>query len=175
SMPVKTTAAKRTGAKPKIKVARATPCLWFDGEAEQAAEFYTSVFAGSRIKKVQHYGEAGPGKKGSVMLVEATVAGQDLMLLNGGPEFPQTEAFSLHLACKTQEEIDTLWEGLSEGGSKSVCGWVKDRWGVSWQVEWAGMDRLMAKDPATADRVFAAMLKMTKIDIAELKAAAKGA
>jgi predicted 3-demethylubiquinone-9 3-methyltransferase (glyoxalase superfamily) len=173
----KAKAAKAKGTKMpgKVAVKRITPFLWFDDDAEPAAEFYTSLFPDSRITGVHRYGEAGPGEKGTVMLVEFTIAGQEVMAVNGGPEFPQSESFSFHVACKDQAQIDALWARLSEGGQTSVCGWLKDRFGLSWQVNWDGFPRLMKGDPAKGERVMAEALKQTKVDIAALKAAAKGA
>ncbi len=149
-----------------------TPCLWFDGQAEEAANFYTSVFTTSRIDKIAYYGEAGPGVKGSVMSVTCLLNGQDFMLLNGGPEYKFTEAISLMVYCKDQAEVDYYWEKLSDGGEKGVCGWLKDKFGVSWQVVPEVMVQFLSnRDTRKSESVMRAMLQMKKLDIAQLKAA----
>lgn len=141
-------------------------CLWFDDQAEQAAEFYTSLFEDSRIIDVQRYGEAGPRPAGMVMTVEFELAGQRCVALNGGPEFTFDEAISLQVSCQSQEEIDRLWERLGEGGEHGPCGWLKDRFGLSWQIEPAVLTEMLADpDRARADRVMAAMLNMKKMEI----------
>jgi predicted 3-demethylubiquinone-9 3-methyltransferase (glyoxalase superfamily) len=151
------------------------PNLWFDTEAEQAAEFYTSVFENSRIVNVTRYTDAGPREAGTVMTVEWELEGQRFIGINGGPEFAFDEAVSFMISCETQEEIDYYWERLSEGGSEGPCGWLKDRFGLSWQVVPTGMEELFADpDPKRAERAMAAMLKMRKIDLAELRRAADG-
>jgi predicted 3-demethylubiquinone-9 3-methyltransferase (glyoxalase superfamily) len=151
------------------------PNLWFDTEAEEAAAFYTSVFENSRIVNVTRYTEAGPREAGSVMTVEWELEGQRFIGINGGPEFTFDEAVSFMIDCETQEEIDYYWERLSEGGSEGPCGWLKDRFGLSWQVVPTGMEELFADpDPRRAERAIAAMLKMGKIDLAELRRAADG-
>lgn len=154
---------------------RITPCLWFDTEAEDAAEFYTSVFPNSRIVHVSHYGSAGPRPEGMVMEVEFELDGRSFLALNGGPDFRFTEAISLQADCKDQAEVDRLWETLSEGGEEGPCGWLKDRYGVSWQIVPSRMYELIADpDPERAQRAVSAMLQMGKLDIAELERAADG-
>ena len=154
---------------------RITPCLWFDTEAEEAAAFYTSVFPNSRIVHVSHYGSAGPRPEGMVMEVEFELDGRSFLALNGGPDFRFTEAISLQADCKDQAEVDRLWETLSEGGEEGPCGWLKDRYGVSWQIVPSRMYELIADpDPERAQRAVAAMLQMGKLDIAELERAADG-
>ncbi len=151
------------------------PNLWFDTEAEEAAAFYTSVFPNSRIVNVAHYTEAGPREAGTVMVVEFELDGQRVVAINGGPQFTFSEAISLQIACETQEEIDRYWERLTDGGEEGQCGWLKDRFGVSWQVTPAGIDTLFAgSDRERARRAMEAMFTMKKIDIAELQAAADG-
>ncbi len=151
------------------------PNLWFDGEAEEAARFYASVFERSRVLGVTHYPEGGPGPAGTVMTVEFELEGQRFVGINGGPQFPFTEAVSFQVTCETQEEVDHLWERLSEGGEEGPCGWLKDRFGLSWQVVPTGMEELFAHpDPARAQRAMQAMLGMRKLDIAALRAAADG-
>ena len=153
-----------------------TPCLWFDGQAEEAAKFYVSVFPKSKLGRIARYGDAGPGPKGSVMTVAFKVNGQEFLGLNGGPEFKFTEAVSFTVYCDTQKEVDAYWEKLTAGGGKEVaCGWVKDRFGLSWQIVPTILPKLIAdKDPKKAERAMRAMMQMTKLDIATLKAAAKG-
>ena len=150
-----------------------TPFLWFDTQAEEAAKFYVSVFPKSRILKTARYGDAGPGPKGSVMTVEFELDGQRMIALNGGPHFKFTEALSLSVSCKDQKEVDRYWTKLSQGGEQGPCGWLKDRYGLSWQVNPTILGKLIASpDAKKAKRVMEAMLKMRKIDIAALKAAA---
>jgi predicted 3-demethylubiquinone-9 3-methyltransferase (glyoxalase superfamily) len=154
---------------------RITPCLWFDTEAEEAAAFYTSVFPNSRIVHVSRYGSAGPRPEGLVMEVEFEIDGRSVLALNGGPQFRFTEAISLQADCKDQDEVDRLWETLSEGGEEGPCGWLKDRYGVSWQIVPSRMYELIADpDPERAQRAIAAMLQMGKIEIADLERAADG-
>jgi predicted 3-demethylubiquinone-9 3-methyltransferase (glyoxalase superfamily) len=154
---------------------RITPCLWFDTEAEQAAQFYTSVFPDSRIVRVTHYGSAGPRPEGMVMEVEFELDGRSYLALNGGPQFRFTEAISLQADCDDQAEVDRLWETLSEGGEEGPCGWLKDRYGVSWQIVPRVLYELIADaDREKAQRVIAAMLQMGKLDVAELERAAGG-
>jgi predicted 3-demethylubiquinone-9 3-methyltransferase (glyoxalase superfamily) len=154
---------------------RITPNLWFDTEAEEAAEFYTSVFKNSRIVSVTHYTEAGPREAGTVLTVEFELDGQRFVGINGGPQFKFDEAVSFEIHCEDQEEIDYYWEKLTEGGSESQCGWLKDRYGLSWQVVPTGMEELFAdRDPERARRAMEAMLKMGKLDIAALRSAADG-
>ncbi len=151
------------------------PNLWFDTEAEQAAEFYVGVFANSRIVNVTHYTEAGPRDAGMVMTVEFELDGQRFVGINGGPEFSFDEAVSFAIECETQEEIDYYWTKLSEGGEEGPCGWLKDRYGLSWQVVPTGMEELFADpDKGRAERAMKAMLGMRKLDIAALRAAADG-
>ena len=152
------------------------PCLWFDKEAEEAAKFYVSIFPNSKINRVSHYTEVGPRPAGMVLTVEFTLDGKPFMALNGGPDFPFTEAISLSIECDTQKEIDHYWSRLQEGGGREIeCGWLKDRYGLSWQVSPKKMGEWITdKDRAKADRVMRAMLKMKKIDIAELETAARG-
>jgi predicted 3-demethylubiquinone-9 3-methyltransferase (glyoxalase superfamily) len=152
-----------------------TPFLWFDTQAEEAARFYTSVFPNSRITQVSHYGEAGPGPAGSVMVVTFELDGQRFIALNGGPEFRFTEAVSFTIECASQEEVDRFWTALSDGGEPGPCGWLKDRYGLSWQVNPTRLFELLSDpDRERAQRVMTAMLGMTKIEIAELERAAEG-
>ena len=150
-------------------------CLWFDTEGEEAAEFYTSVFPSSRILNVSHYGEAGPRPAGTVMTVSFELNGQKFLALNGGPQFEFTEAISFQVMCKGQEEVDEYWRKLSEGGEEGPCGWLKDRFGLSWQIVPTRLPELLGDpDRERAQRVMAAMLQMGKIEIPELEAAAQG-
>lgn len=152
------------------------PNLWFDTQAEEAATFYTSVFKNSRIVGVTHYTEGAPRPAGMVMTVEFELDGQRFVGINGGPEFTFDEAISFQFNCETQDEVDHYWERLSEGGSEGPCGWLKDKFGLSWQVIPAVLDELLADpDPERAQRAMRAMLGMGKLDIAALKAAADGA
>ena len=152
-----------------------TPFLWFDNTAEQAVNFYLSIFKDSKILSVTRYGEAGPGPAGTVLTISFQLEGQEFVALNGGPQFPFTEAISLSVNADTQEEVDEFWEKLSEGGEKSRCGWLKDKYGLSWQVNPAILgEMLQDKDPGQAKRVMLAMLQMDKIDIAKLKQAYDG-
>ena len=141
--------------------------LWFDNQAEEAANFYVSIFKNSSIKSISRYGDAGPGPKGSVMVVAFQLEGQDFFALNGGPLFHFTEAISLYVNCETQQEVDELWDKLLAGGGRpDACGWLKDKFGLSWQIIPSALPRLMTdKDPVKAQRVMAAMLKMSKIDV----------
>jgi predicted 3-demethylubiquinone-9 3-methyltransferase (glyoxalase superfamily) len=152
------------------------PNLWFDTEAEEAAAFYTSVFDNSRVVNVTHYTEDAPRPAGMVMTVEFELNGQRLVGINGGPEFSFDEAVSFAIECETQDEVDYFWEKLSEGGEEGQCGWLKDRYGLSWQVVPTGMDELFADpDPERARRAMQALLKMSKLDIAALQSAADDA
>ena len=152
-----------------------TPFLWFDGQAEEAAEHYTSVFDNSKVLKVFRYGEAGRGEPDSVMTVEFELEGQKFVGLNGGPEFQFTEAVSFQISCETQDEVDHFWSKLSEGGEEGPCGWLKDRFGLSWQIIPTALMRLLGDpDREKANRVMSAMLQMRKIEIAELERAAEG-
>jgi predicted 3-demethylubiquinone-9 3-methyltransferase (glyoxalase superfamily) len=152
-----------------------TPFLWFDGKAEEAANFYVSIFKNSKIEAVTRYGEAGPGPKGSVMIVSFQIEGQKFTALNGGPQYTFSPAISFYVDCETQAEVDELWEKLSDGGRKIQCGWLTDKYGVSWQIVPRALIELMQdKDPVRSQRVFKAMLQMTKIDIEGLKRAYRG-
>jgi predicted 3-demethylubiquinone-9 3-methyltransferase (glyoxalase superfamily) len=149
------------------------PNLWFDTEAEEAAAFYASVFKNSRIVNVTHYTEAGPRPAGTVMTVEFELDGQRFIGINGGPQFKFDEAVSFEIECETQEEIDYYWQQLSEGGEEGQCGWLKDRYGLSWQVVPTGMEELFADpDKGRAERAMKALLDMGKLDIAALRRAA---
>lgn len=152
-----------------------TPFLWFDGKAEEAASFYTSIFKNSKILNTARYGEAGPGPKGTVMTVAFQLEGQKFMALNGGPQFTFSPAISFFVDCETQAEVDELWEKLSAGGSDMQCGWLKDKFGVSWQIIPKTLIELMQdKDPVKSQRVFKAMMGMIKIDIEALRRAYRG-
>ena len=156
-----------------------TTCLWFDDQAEEAARFYTSVFRNSRIGGITRYGQSGArvsGRpKGSVMTVDFEAAGQKFMGLNGGPQFRFSEAISIVVNCESQEEIDEYWAKLTAGGRESVCGWLTDKYGLSWQVVPAELDRMMQdKDPAKTERVMAAVLTMKKLDLDALRRAYRG-
>jgi predicted 3-demethylubiquinone-9 3-methyltransferase (glyoxalase superfamily) len=156
-----------------------TPFLWFDNQAEQAAKFYTSIFRNSRIGKIARYDKAAEKVSGrpagSVMTAEFRIAGQEFVALNGGPQFKFTEAVSFVVNCKTQAEVDSYWKKLSAGGSQVQCGWLKDKYGLSWQIVPAVLGELLSdKDAAKSQRVMQAMLKMVKLDIKKLKQAAKG-
>jgi predicted 3-demethylubiquinone-9 3-methyltransferase (glyoxalase superfamily) len=152
---------------------RITPCLWFDTEGEEAATFYVSLFKNSRITEVSRYGEAGPRPAGTVMVVSFELDGQPFTALNGGPEFTFSEAISLQIDCQSQEEVDYYWDGLTAGGEEGPCGWLKDRYGVSWQVVPSALTTLLQDpDPGRSQRAMAAMLTMKKIDIAAVQAAA---
>ena len=152
-----------------------TPNLWFDTEAEEAADFYTSVFKDSRIVNRTHYTEGAPREAGMVMTVEFELDGQRFVGINGGPQFKFDEAVSFAITCEDQDEVDYYWERLSEGGEEGPCGWLKDRYGLSWQVVPMGMDELFADhDPRRAERAMKAMLKMRKLDVAALRRAADG-
>ncbi|WP_298454985.1 VOC family protein [uncultured Cellulomonas sp.] len=151
-----------------------TPNLWFDTRAEEAAEFYVSVFGG-RIRTVARYPEGAPGPAGSVMTVDFEIAGQRFVGLNGGPQFTFDEAVSFIVTCRDQAEVDHYWERLTDGGQESMCGWLKDRFGLSWQVVPDGMDEVFADpDPERVERAMQAMMSMRKLDIDALRAAADG-
>ena len=151
-----------------------TPFLWFDGKAEEAMNFYTSIFKNSKIGRITRYGDAGPGPKGTVMSATFQLDGQEFMALNGGPQFKFTEAISFFVNCETQEEVDELWEKLSAGGQKSRCGWLKDKYGLSWQIIPSALGEMLGdKDPEKSQRVMKAMLQMDKIDIKGLEQAYK--
>ena len=152
-----------------------SPFLWYNDNAEEAVNFYTSIFKNSKILAVARYGDAGPGPKGSVMTINFEIAGQEFIALNGGPHFKFNEAISFSVDCENQEEVDELWEKLSDGGQKSQCGWLKDKYGLSWQVNPRILSELLSdKDPEKAKRVMEAMLQMEKIDIKTLKQAYDG-
>jgi len=147
-----------------------TPCLWFDGKAEEAMNFYTSIFKNSKKGNITHYGEVGPGPAGSAMSVTFQLDGQEFIALNGGPQFTFTPAVSLFVNCETQEEVDELWEKLSEGGEKLHCGWLTDKFGVSWQIIPSALgEMLQDRSVEKSQRVMQAMLQMDKIDIQKLK------
>jgi predicted 3-demethylubiquinone-9 3-methyltransferase (glyoxalase superfamily) len=149
-----------------------TPFLWFDDNAEEAIKFYKSVFKDSKIGKVARYGEAGPGPKGTVMTATFEIEGQEFIALNGGPQFKFSEAISFVVNCKTQKEVDYFWEKLSDGGEKSQCGWLKDKFGLSWQIVPTALPKMLSdRDAKRSQRVMKAMLQMKKIDIAALKRA----
>jgi len=149
-----------------------TPFLWFDGNAEEAMNFYVSVFKNSKIKNVRRYGEAGPGPKGTVMTGTFQIEGQEFFALNGGPQYKFTPAISLFVDCKTQKEVDELWNKLSAGGRTDRCGWLQDKFGLSWQVIPSVLGKMLGdKDPKKSNRVMKAMLQMDKIDIKKLKQA----
>jgi predicted 3-demethylubiquinone-9 3-methyltransferase (glyoxalase superfamily) len=152
-----------------------TPFLWFDGKAEEAANFYVSIFKNSKVKSVTRCGDSGPGPKGSAMSVTFHLDGQDFFALNGGPMFKFSEAISLFVNCETQREVDELWEQLSAGGQKQRCGWLKDKYGLSWQIIPSALGRMLQdKDPEKSKRVMQAMLQMEKLDIAGLERAYQG-
>jgi predicted 3-demethylubiquinone-9 3-methyltransferase (glyoxalase superfamily) len=152
-----------------------TPCLWFDTQAEDAVKYYISIFKNSKIGSIARYGEEGPGPKGSVMVVTFQLNGQEFMALNGGPMFTFTPAISLSVNCETQEEIDNMWEKLSEGGEKGQCGWLKDKYGVSWQIVPNALGEMMiSKDAEQRSRVVKALNQMKKLDIKALRQAYEG-
>jgi predicted 3-demethylubiquinone-9 3-methyltransferase (glyoxalase superfamily) len=153
-----------------------TPCLWFDTEGEEAAEFYTSVFPNSRIVEVTRYGSAGPRTEGTVMTVNFELDGQTFIALNGGPDFKFNEAISLEVICEDQDEVDSYWNALTEGGEEGPCGWLKDKYGVSWQIVPRVMYVLISDpDQEKSQRAMAAMLQMGKIEIDELEQAVAAA
>jgi len=156
---------------------KVTPFLWFDNNAEDAVKFYTSIFKNSKIGSTSRYGDAGPGPKGSVMTIGFTIEGQDYTALNGGPVFKFNESVSFVVHCKDQQEVDYYWEKLSaDGGQEVECGWVKDKFGLSWQIVPEVLMQLISdKDPAKSERVMKQILQMKKIDIATLKEAAAAA
>jgi predicted 3-demethylubiquinone-9 3-methyltransferase (glyoxalase superfamily) len=159
-------------------VQKITPFLWFDNQAEEAVRFYTSIFRNSRIHKIVRYGKAGEKAAGrpagSVMTIEFQLEGEDFVALNGGPHFKFTEAISFVIDCKTQAEIDRFWKRLSAGGKEAQCGWLKDKYGISWQIVPTVLHELLnTKDSAQHERVMQAMLKMVKLDIKQLKQAAR--
>jgi predicted 3-demethylubiquinone-9 3-methyltransferase (glyoxalase superfamily) len=154
---------------------RITPFLWYDGQAEEAANFYVSIFKNSTMGTITRYGDTGPGPKGSVMTVNFTLDGQEFVALNGGPQFPFTEAVSFMVNCASQEEVDYYWEKLSAGGKEVQCGWLQDKFGLSWQIVPTEFFKLISKGTQEEqDRVMAAMMKMVKMDLAKLKQAYNG-
>ncbi|HXZ80604.1 MAG TPA: VOC family protein [Terriglobales bacterium] len=149
-----------------------TPFLWFDNQAEEAANLYVSIFPNSKILNITRYGDAGPGPKGSVMTVVFQLDGREFIALNGGPHFKFTEAISFSIDCKTQQEVDEYWEKLSRGGQEGPCGWLKDKYGLSWQIVPAKLGELLSDpDPQKSKRIMEAMFKMKKLDIAALQQA----
>ena len=152
-----------------------TPFLWYDNNAEEAVNHYTSIFKNSRVTNIARYGEAGPGPKGSIMTIAFQLEGQDFIALNGGPMFKFNEAISFSVDCKTQQEVDELWEKLSAGGQPSQCGWLKDKYGLSWQIVPSVLiEMLQDSDAEKSQRVMQAMMQMSKIDIAALRRAYQG-
>jgi len=152
-----------------------TPSLWFDTDGLDAAEFYVSVFPNSEVKNVSYYGDAGPGGAGEVLTVEFVLDGQPFIAINGGPQFTFDEAVSFTISCADQDEVDYYWDSLTDGGEESQCGWLKDRFGLSWQVVPQGMaEALGHPDPAKAQRATQAMLGMRKLDLAAIRAATEG-
>jgi predicted 3-demethylubiquinone-9 3-methyltransferase (glyoxalase superfamily) len=153
-----------------------TPFLWFDNQAEDAMNFYVSIFKNSKVGTISRYGDAGPGPKGSVMVASFELDGMQFTALNGGPHFKFTEAISLYVNCETQDEVDYFWNKLTAGGGQpSQCGWLKDKYGLSWQIVPSALPRLLSDpDGARANRVMQAMMQMQKIDVAKLEQAAKG-
>ena len=155
-----------------MPIQKITPFLWFDHQAEEAASFYVSIFPNSKVVKVLRYGEAGPGPVGSAMTVEFQLEGQSFVALNGGPHFKFTEAISFVVNCQTQDEVDSYWEKLSAGGAQVECGWLKDKFGLSWQIVPTVLPELLSNpDPEKSQRVMKAMLTMKKLDIRALKQA----
>ena len=156
-------------------LSKITPCLWFDTQAEDAANFYTGVFPNSRVVNVSHYGSAGPRPEGMVMVVDFELDGQPFVALNGGPEFTFNEAISFQVSCESQEEVDDYWTKLTDGGQEVACGWLKDRFGVAWQIVPTVLDELIRdSDHERSQRAMKAMMGMTKFDIAESQRAAGG-
>lgn len=171
-MPVSVQSQQQAEATERTYKQKITPFLWFDTHAEEAASFYVSLFKNSKIGKVSRYGDAGPGPKGSVMVISFQLEGLEFTALNGGPHFKFTPAISLMVNCDTQEEVDHFWEKLSEGGRKDRCGWLQDKYGLSWQIVPTALSRLMSTpDRDKANRVMQAMLKMNKLDIDTLERA----
>ena len=149
-----------------------TPFLWFDGKAEEAMRFYVSIFKNSKVGAITRYGDAGPGPKGTVMVVTFQLDGQEFIALNGGPQFTFSPAISFVVNCETQEEVDAFWEKLAEGGEKLQCGWLRDKYGLSWQIVPTVLGEMMQdKDAEKSQRVMKAMLQMNKLDIERLKQA----
>jgi predicted 3-demethylubiquinone-9 3-methyltransferase (glyoxalase superfamily) len=159
-----------------INKQKITPFLWFDGKAEEAMNFYVSIFKNSKVVQLTRYGDAGPGPKGTVMSAIFQLEGQEFYALNGGPQFKFSPAISLFVNCETQQEVDELWEKLSAGGKRNRCGWLDDKFGLTWQIIPTTLGRLLQdKDAAKANRVMKAMMQMDKIDIARLEQAYEGA
>src|SRR5262249_49645803 len=157
------------------RIQKITPFLWFESQAEEAANFYASIFKNSRVRGLTRYGDSRPGPKGSVMTVDFELDGQEFIALNGGPHFKFTEAVSFVVNCDTQQEVDEFWEKLSAGGQQIQCGWLKDKYGLSWQIVPTVLGQLMQdKDPKKSERVMKALLQMKKLDIAGLKRAYEG-
>jgi predicted 3-demethylubiquinone-9 3-methyltransferase (glyoxalase superfamily) len=168
------TASSRTPAS-QPEPQKITTFLWYDGKAEEAVNFYTSVFKNSKTHNIVRYGESGPGAKGSVMIIDFELDGEQFTAINGGPEFKFTEAISLVVHCQTQEEVDYYWEKLAEGGQHIECGWLKDKYGLAWQiVPEIFLELLRTSDEKTKDRVMKAMMTMKKLDIKQIQEAAKG-
>ncbi len=152
-----------------------TPFLWFDNQAEEAVNFYVSIFKNSKVGKISRYGDTGPGPKGSVMLVTFQLNGQEFMALNGGPQYKFTEAISFFVNCETQEEVDELWGKLSAGGKEIQCGWLKDKYGLCWQIIPTILTQMLNdRDPEKSQRVMKAMMQMIKIDVKGLQKAYDG-
>ena len=163
-----TASSKTPGSQPQAQ--KVTTFLWFDGKAEEAVNFYTSVFKNSKIRDIARYGDSGPGPKGSVMIIDFELDGVQFTALNGGPEFKFTEAISLVVHCQTQEEVDYFWEKLSEGGQQIECGWLKDKYGLAWQiVPEIFLELIKDPDEQKKDRAMRAMMKMKKLDIKQLQ------
>jgi predicted 3-demethylubiquinone-9 3-methyltransferase (glyoxalase superfamily) len=161
--------------KDKTYMKKITPYLWFDGKAEEATNFYVSIFKNSKISTIVRNGEEGPGPKGGVMYTTFQLDGEEFMALNGGPEFTFSSAISFFVKCETQAEVDCFWEKLSTGGEEEQCGWLKDKYGVTWQIVPDGLDALLhGEDPEKSKRAFQDMLQMKKLDLAALKKAYDG-
>lgn len=159
----------------KPKMQKISTCFWFDGQAEEAVNLYTSIFKNSKILETQRYSDTGPGEPGSVMTINFQIEGQEFIALNGGPDFKFNEAISMFVNCESQDEVDFLWEKLTEGGREVQCGWLTDKFGVSWQIVPTELGRLLGDpDPAKVVRVTQAMLQMVKLDIAALQRAYEG-
>lgn len=174
-MPVALQSQPSTQATQNQHSQKITPFLWFDNQAEEAVNFYVSIFKNSRIKSLSRYGDAGPGPRGSVMVVSFQLEGQDFTALNGGPIFKFTPAISFLVGCETQEEVDEFWEKLSAGGRKDRCGWLHDKFGLSWQIVPTILGKLMSDpDREKSNRVVQAMLQMDKLDISKLQQAYNG-
>jgi predicted 3-demethylubiquinone-9 3-methyltransferase (glyoxalase superfamily) len=169
------TVAKKSRIASKVKVSGLTPFLWFDGDAEPAARFYVSLFARSKMGDISHFGDYAPGEKGKVLTVEFEIDGQPLVAINGGPNYKLSPAFSLMVSCPSQKEVDALWAHFSKGGTIIQCGWITDRFGVTWQVVPARfLEMIQDPDAERADRVMAAMMKMKKLVVKHLEKAYRG-